>query len=284
MPSFRSTASKAQHAAKQTDAKSLGTQRNYAQAIKGAIEYMQDEKRGLDDQDLGRETVDLYLAMRSQEVAQSTLDLDRQALQAHLGIKLPMVYSELSQALDSRAYTAEQTAMVASAQSSKHSLATELAANAGLRAHELLTLRPSDEQPRDTHREYRDDRFAGRENVEIYTVVGKGGLCREVAIDRDLAARLEAMRLPQSIQVVDRSIPYKQFYEIGGGKNWSDSFSKASDRALGWSNGGHGLRHEYAQDRMNTLQSIGYAYRDALEVVSQEMGHFRADITEVYLR
>ena len=35
---------------------------------------------------------------------------------------------------------------------------------------------------------------------------------------------------------------------------------------------------------MNTLQGNGYEYREALEIVSQEMGHFRADITEVYLR
>ena len=44
------------------------------------------------------------------------------------------------------------------------------------------------------------------------------------------------------------------------------------------------MRHEYAQERMETLQSMGYEYREALEVVSQEMGHFRPDITEVYLR
>ena len=35
---------------------------------------------------------------------------------------------------------------------------------------------------------------------------------------------------------------------------------------------------------MSTLQGMGYEYRDAMEVVSQEMGHFRPDITECYLR
>jgi hypothetical protein len=35
---------------------------------------------------------------------------------------------------------------------------------------------------------------------------------------------------------------------------------------------------------MDTLQGAGRSYEDALAVVSQEMGHFRADITEVYLR
>jgi hypothetical protein len=35
---------------------------------------------------------------------------------------------------------------------------------------------------------------------------------------------------------------------------------------------------------MNELQKIGYDRDTALETVSQEMGHFRPDITEVYLR
>ena len=34
----------------------------------------------------------------------------------------------------------------------------------------------------------------------------------------------------------------------------------------------------------NTLQGLGYRYENALAVVSQELGHFRPDITEVYLR
>jgi hypothetical protein len=36
--------------------------------------------------------------------------------------------------------------------------------------------------------------------------------------------------------------------------------------------------------RMCELQESGYAYHQALGIVSQEMGHFREDITEVYLR
>jgi hypothetical protein len=35
---------------------------------------------------------------------------------------------------------------------------------------------------------------------------------------------------------------------------------------------------------MRELQSSGFPYRKALAVVSQELGHFRPDITEVYLR
>ena len=225
-----------------------------------------------------------YLEARSQQVGQKTLDMDRQAMQAILGEKLAVVKSELDTTLSSRAYTHEQAQLVAGAQTEKHSLATQIAENAGLRAHELLTLRPVEERAADTHRDYREDRFAGREDVRIYTVDGKGGLCREVAIDRDLANRLEERRLDESKTVYDRGIGYQQHYDLGGGKQWSDSFSKAAERELGWSEGAHGLRHEYAQGRMNTLQENGYNYQTALEVVSQEMGHFRPEITQVYLR
>lgn len=283
MASFRSPSSQAEFAVRQLRLKSVRTERNYEQALKGCAEFLRENRMGT----LRELTADkglAYLAMRSQEVGQKTLDMDRQAIQAVLGEKLTVVKSEVETAQSSRAYTPEQAALVAGAQSDKHSLATQIAGNAGLRAHELLTLRPVGERPADTHREYRDDRFAGRGDVALYTVEGKGGLCREVAIDKDLANRLEERRLGEPRAVYDREVRYEQAYDLGGGKQWSDSFSKAAGRELGWSEGAHGLRHGYAQGRMMALQGLGYGYQEALEVVSQEMGHFRPDITEVYLR
>ena len=281
--SFRSAASQAQHAVRELGLQSQGTERNYEQALKGCAEFLKESRMG-DLRGLDADKALAYLEARSQEVSQKTLDMDRQAMQAVLGERLAVVKSELDTTLSSRAYTHEQAQLVAGAQTEKHSLATQIAENAGLRAHELLTLRPVEERPADTHRDYRDDRFAGREDVRIYTVEGKGGLCREVAIDRDLANRLEERRLDAPRTVYDREIRYQQHYDLGAGKQWSDSFSKAAEREPGWTQGAHGLRHEYAQERMNTLQENGYNYQEALEVVSQEMGHFRPEITEVYLR
>ena len=281
--SFRSSAAQAQHAVRELDLQSQGTERNYEQAIKGCSEFLKENRMG-DLRGLDADKALAYLQARSQEVGQKTLDMDRQAMQAVLGEKLAVVKSEIESAQTSRAYTHEQAQLVAGAQSDKHSLSTQIAENAGLRAHELLTLRPVEERPADTHREYRDDRFAGREDVAIYTVEGKGGLCREVALDRALAEKLEERRLDEPRSTYDRGIGYQQHYDLGGGKQWSDSFSKAAERELGWTQGAHGLRHEYAQERMNTLQEHGYNYQTALEVVSQEMGHFRPEITQVYLR
>jgi integrase len=109
-------------------------------------------------------------------------------------------------------------------------------------------------------------------------------LVREVVLPGELAARLEERRLDTPKTVTDRGIRYESRYDIGGGQRWSNSFSAAANRTLGWSEGAHGVRHSYAQERMQELQNQAVPYDKALETVSQEMGHFRPEITEVYLR
>jgi integrase len=281
--SYRRPKKQAKHAVRLLNLPSQGSERNYEQALKGVAVFLQDQQMG-DLRDLNVEKATIYLEMRGQEVRQKTLDLDRQSIQVLLGIKLPVIKSELETVLKSRAYTPTQAKMVADAQSKKHSLSTLLSVNSGLRAHELLTLLPMAERAADSHRTYRNDRFTGYSDFLRYTVKGKGGLLREVGISKPLAEKLEAQRLAAPRTVYDRNIGYLQYYDIGGGKQWSNSFSAASNRSLGWSQGAHGLRHTYAQSRMYTLQLCGYNYVISLEIVSQEMGHFRPEITEVYLR
>ncbi len=265
---------------------SVGTVRNYEQALSQFGTYLASQ--GLHIKDIGEKEALSYLEQRAEEVGQKTLDLDRQAIQAalmHTGAiegRLPVIKSEHRQVLESRAYASQQVKMIADRQTEKHALATEIAHAAGLRAHELITLAPATERPAD-ERPSLASKFDGRDGV-IYTVEGKGGLCREVMLPKDLADRLEDRRLDEPKQVTDRGVHYEQRYDIGAGKQFTDSFSKASDRALDWSTGAHGLRHSYAQERMDELQSRGYDRDTALETVSQEMGHFRPDITEVYLR
>ena len=45
----------------------------------------------------------------------------------------------------------------------------------------------------------------------------------------------------------------------------------------------HGLRYKYAQDRFETLKDQGFSDKVAKFTVSRELGHFRPDITNVYL-
>ncbi len=261
---------------------SVGTARGYEQALKGFAGYLRNHRLGTLSS-ATKEEAKQYLDARAGMVAQKTLDLDRQAIQMHLGIQLEVVKSGLETRLSTRSYTVAQVERIATAQSERNRLATLIAHDAGLRAHELFTLRPAGEQSASAHRQWSEDRFAGRTG-RLYTVQGKGGLVREVMLANHLASRLEERRLAESKQVTDRGVHYLQFYDIGGGRAWSQSFSAASKRALGFSNGAHGLRHSYAQNRMRELQASGMTYDEAKGVVAQEVGHFAKDTTEAYLR
>lgn len=293
---FRSAQSQAEHAVSQKvafrsgrhsnkdDGKihSVGTARGYQQALKGFAKYLQQSRLG-GLQDATPETAIRYLAERADVVSQKTLDLDRQAIQMHLGGRLEVVKSARETILSTRSYTPSQVQRIAAAQSQRNNLATMVAYAAGLRAHELLTIRREDERPSSGHREWGAYRFFGREGVR-YTVEGKGGLVREVLLEKELAAKLESKRLQIPNQVEDRGVRYSQFYDIAGGRSWSQSFSAASTRVLGFSNGAHGLRHSYAQERMEELQRHGLSYDKAKGTVAQEVGHFEKETTEAYLR
>jgi len=267
---------------------SVGTARAYQQALTGASEWLKEKYRNQSLESMSEEQAKEYLDERRLTVRQKTLDLDRQALQILPNIgKLERVASRLDRSpleTRGRAYTPVQIRMIVAAQSERHSLATEIAYTAGLRGHELLTLRRAEKQPASTHRKWSKERFEGRTDSVRYTVDGKGGLVREVILPLHLSERLEERLWKTPRTVTDRGVRYSQHYDLGGGLTWSRSFSAASKRVLGWSTGGHGLRHRYAQERLDELQREGHVYPDALEIVSQEMGHFRPDITEVYLR
>ena len=269
---------------------SVGTVRNYEQSLTRVSEFLQQNRLG-DLRSLTPEKAISYLEIRGQEVGQKTVDMERQAIQCMMRNvtqklapteRLPIVKSEQTQILTSRAYTTQQVELIAATQTEKNALSTQLAYAAGLRAHELLTIARPDEQPTDA-RPALDEKFSGREGV-IYTVTGKGGLTRDVYFPAALAIRLENRRLNESRIAEDRGVFYKQRYDLNGGNRWSSSFSTASKRALGWSSGAHGVRHSYAQERMSELQKSGMTREKALETVSQEMGHFRPEITETYLR
>ncbi|WP_230982025.1 site-specific integrase [Pseudomonas sp. Bc-h] len=288
-----------------THIRSVGTVRNYEQRLIRITAYLQENRLGSLREMTPQRAVD-YLQQRAGEVGQKTLDMERQALQAMMqyvtnqlapGKTLEIIKSTATARLgtkkqptlgrrladQARAYTRQQMILIATRQAPHNSLSTEIAYAAGLRAHELLGLRRTHLQVPD-ERPANEMKFSGiRETTISYTVHGKGGLIREVRVPIPLAQRLERTRLAEPRVVKDRGINYQQFYGIGGGQPWSKSVSAASKGVLGWSNGAHGLRHTYAQERMAALQRH-LPRKQALEVVSQEMGHFRPEITEVYLR
>ncbi|MEM7504971.1 MAG: site-specific integrase, partial [Pseudomonadota bacterium] len=205
-----------------------------------------------------------YLEKRVADgIGQKQLDADRNALEFITGRgSLARVRALTPPTRTSRAYTPEQAAAIAAHQRGENALSTQIAFDAGLRAHELFTLQRADEAAASGHRRWRADRFAGRAGVR-YVVVGKGGLRREVLLDRALADRLEARRLDTPRAITDRGVHYVQHYAISGGKRWSQSVADAAHRVLGWSTGAHGLRHSYAQRRLLALQDRGVDYESA---------------------
>ena len=269
---------------------SVGTARQYESTYKGVAKWL-SENHNERLRYITPEQATAYLNERSCDIKQKQLNNERRALELHLRhvqkapeLTLARLRSEVPDIEHSRAYTQDQIELVQSEQSDNMALSTALASTAGLRAEELLTLQRIDERAPSGHRAWSDDRYQGRENWHRYTVQGKGGLVREVRFPEALAKRLEARRLDNPERVTDRGVNHKKVYDVVGGKSFSNMFSRDSIQHLGWSEGAHGLRHSYAQQRMDELQNSGQHYRAALGTVSQELGHFRPDITEVYLR
>lgn len=260
----------------------LGTARSYESALAGFARFLQEERAG----DLSTATKEqgiAYLAIRSATVGQKTLDLDKQAISMHLGEQLDRVRSDMVTEKGGRAYAPEQLSAIREHLSPRNAVAVELCERCGLRAHENATLRPASEQSRSSHRAWLPQLHQGREAGEIFTVQGKGGLKREIMVPADLATRLHQLRV-EPFSKVDRGIRYTQHFDIGSGQALSQAFTRASQKALGFSTGLHGTRHTYCQRELERLQASGHSRDEAKTLVSQLVGHFRSTIVDEYLR
>jgi len=271
---------------------SIRTSQERSRALVRAVNDIKQEYGIHNLSEITKEMAVAYLEKRAEEIGQKSLDNERLALQmlserkfAMQGEKLERLKTDqgITRYAQGRAYTSKQVEMIAQKQQPHNALATRIAYAAGLRQHELYSLKPSVERGYTADRKWSNDRFVGRDGVR-YTVKGKGGLIREVMIPTALAERLETYRLDAAVLKVDQGVAYQQHYGLGAGRGWAASFRSAAERSIGWHKGAHGVRHSYAQERMVELQNRGYAYYKALAIVSQELGHFRPDITEVYLR
>lgn len=272
---------------------SVSTARQYRQVYTRLSAFCRDNGQRLTG--LKPDTAEAYLTKRSAEIQDKQLNNERRAMEIHLRrihkdstIKLSRIKSTRDPTEKTpRAYSPEQVRrLLKSNINERLSFSAKLTYTGGLRAHELLTIaRISQRDPSD-HREWRADLYKGtqREKWVPYTVHGKGGLVREVRFPPHLAQQLEDQRLSQPITVTDRDINHSSHYPLLGGKKFSEAFERASSRCFNFSNGAHGLRHSYAQERMFELQNMGKSHKDAKCIVSQELGHFREDVTDEYLR
>jgi hypothetical protein len=259
-------------------AKSMGVTRLRKITSEDAHRYLYDRK----NQKRKGDNV-LHAELQPKIVGQKTLDAERKSLSILLNENINRVHSPNSSLNSSRSYRNEQIDEITKHQTKNYALATKIALDSGLRAKELITIQRYDELKITHSNKWHKERFSGVTG-ERYVTVGKGGLIREIRISKDLAIELEKLRREVPLTVKDRGNIYQSYYDIPGGNKFSKSFSTASQRTLGYSNGAHGLRHQYAQGRLAELKSKGYNQKEAKKIISQEIGHFRASIINVYLR
>lgn len=264
--------------------RSLGTAAKTKMHIRGFLEFRNAARL---------ETKGPYLQCHMQEYLhylvedlydQRYINSTKRALELVFSVRLESVDSEVQVSLGPRNYSPDEVSKIIARQGESNALITRLCFEAGLRAHETFALRRVDEVSREPGRKWDSRLFAGLTDYTTYVVHGKGGLRRHVAIPNDLAAELEARRIPSLQVTTDRAIKYDSLYKLGGGQAFSQSFSTACKKAEVPCRGAHGLRHSYAKRRFVQLKMFGFSTEDTLLILSQELGHFRPGIVLTYLR
>jgi integrase len=278
--------SQMQHGGPSTNKKpisSIGSERAYKSCITQFLQWRSHAGLPMYGPYMQQEMVE-YLDDQSEVLGQSALDQHRQALQLVFSVWLTPVQSVRYSVLRGKDLTKTELQKIVYGQTDWMALSTLICLNAGLRASELLSLQPTIVQPPSSGRSWRDDLFFAREDFNEFTVHGKGGLRRKVGVSNALALELEKYRHQDSITRIDREIYRTSVFRLAGGQSFSQSFSKASQAALGYSLGAHCLRHIWAKNRFFYLRRAGRSVSDAMHIVSQESGHFRPQITLTYLQ
>jgi integrase len=253
---------------------SVGTGRITEQAERRFLEWRRDNGLPLDGPFLKVEAEE-FLFEYAETSRQSAVDATRLGLSRVLGIRLVHVLSLIETVEQGRAVTWEEVRLIIEHQRDWNGLSTLACLDGGLRACELDTLRREDELEPSSHRTWPETMFLGREDYVRMVVMGKGGLRRPVALASPLAEAIETRRLSRAREKTDRGVHRESLYDIGGGQRLSQSFSYASQTALGYSLGLHGLRHGFAQRRVRKLMALGCDFMTAVHMVSIELGHFR---------
>lgn len=263
--------------------KSVGTQRDYRDCIKLYLDWC--DLNAVATNSLGNKAIlTVYLEEKSEIYKQKTLDQHRMALNASYHKKLPFVKSLLDTMLVARDYRLSEIMAIIYNIQPKNAIAILMCFFCGFRAHEFATIRMISEGERTNTREWSEKLFCCEINFSIYLVTGKGGLCRQIAIPNEFSQIIEKRRLKHPLKVRDREVYYEMNYDLGYGKALSQCFSRASKKYLKYSTGLHGLRHSYAKNRLKKLINAGFNFESAKLIVSQELGHFRSEIVNCYLR
>lgn len=263
---------------------SVMTEKAHVQSLSAVASWLL-ESTGKHLKNIKNVDAEAYLSERSKTHGQSSVSLARQSINLHLLQHDPVdfVASQIPTALVDRAYTEAEIKLLIECARPKLALSIALASDAGLRGMELLTISDPDQLP-PSPRDWLSDRFRGREDAQRFVVWGKGGLHREVRVSSALAAQLRDKRRETRITISHRGAHLPSYFDLIGGHQFSEEFGSLSEKVLGFSLGGHGLRHSYAQRRRIELLCSGLQMKRAIEVISQELGHFDTKNTMAYLR
>ncbi|MFT0172095.1 tyrosine-type recombinase/integrase [Paraburkholderia mimosarum] len=253
---------------------SVGTGRITEQAERRFMEWRRTNGLRLDGPYLKAEA-DEFLTEYAETHGQSSTDSTRLGLSRLLGLRFTHVPSLIETVLEGRAITWDEVRQIIKHQREWNALSTLASLDAGLRAHELATLRREDELEPSQHRNWTPTMFLGRKNYVRMVTTGKGGLRRPVALSSPIAEAIEARRMSAAEKRTDRGVHREPIFDLGSGQRLSQSFSYASLTALGYSLGYHSLRHGFAQRRVGELVTLGYDFMTAVQMVSVELGHFR---------
>jgi len=144
-----------------------------------------------------------------------------------------------------------------------HILVSKIQMEAGIRVYEACLIKSS--QLKGIGKDPYSSKEAG-----VLLIKGKGGKMREVYLSpstyKELEKRVEDKELKVGITSYTKAIKHAAYRS---GQSYT---------------GTHDFRHSWVQNRYKEVSGLGYSDSQILASISEEIGHVRPDITEIYLR
>ena len=144
-----------------------------------------------------------------------------------------------------------------------HQLGAMMQLNGGARSEGITLIKP------DQLHGYRTDEITKME-VGVIETKEKGGKIGDILVSPSLYQQIE--------EFITTNGKFKINY-----KAYAEDIRTTCEQLKIPSEGSHGFRWTFAQNRVREYQQFGYTYEEALQGVSLEMKHYRASITEHYL-
>ncbi|MFH0709894.1 MAG: hypothetical protein V2A75_06790 [Pseudomonadota bacterium] len=154
-------------------------------------------------------------------------------------------------------------ALIESLSNPIHQLGAMIQLHGGARSEGITLIKP------DQLNGYQTDEITKKE-VGVIVTKEKGGKVGNILVPLSLYRQIEA--------IIAKNGKFKINY-----KAYAEDIRTVCERLQIASEGSHGFRWTFAQNRVREYQRFGYSYEEALQGVSLEMKHYRASITEHYL-